>query len=111
MTDEQIDKDGPLSLTDREKEVLKDRFGIDMDSESSLKLVAEQFDETRKRIGVIERNALRKLLQDAVRTNSPSANCFRCGRKSREVPVMLSTRSGATMCEDCVRKVLGEPDD
>ncbi len=49
------------SLTAREAEVLKMRFGIDMDTDHTLEEVGRRFDVTRERIRQIEAKALRKL--------------------------------------------------
>ncbi len=49
------------SLTDREKTVLKMRFGLDMDSEHTLEEVGRVFHVTRERIRQIEAKALKKL--------------------------------------------------
>jgi RNA polymerase primary sigma factor len=49
------------SLTDREKKVLKLRFGIDDGRDHTLEEVGQRFDVTRERIRQIEAKALRKL--------------------------------------------------
>ncbi len=49
------------SLTDREKKVLKLRFGIGDGRDHTLEEVGQQFDVTRERIRQIEAKALRKL--------------------------------------------------
>ncbi len=49
------------TLTDREKTVLKMRFGLDMDSEHTLEEVGRVFHVTRERIRQIEAKALKKL--------------------------------------------------
>ncbi len=49
------------SLTPREAQVLRMRFGIDMNSDHTLEEVGKQFDVTRERIRQIEAKALRKL--------------------------------------------------
>ena len=48
-------------LTDREKKVLEERFGIDFRTDATLEEVGKQFDVTRQRIREIEEKALRKL--------------------------------------------------
>ncbi|HCF7585743.1 TPA: RNA polymerase sigma factor RpoD [Pseudomonas aeruginosa] len=48
-------------LTAREAKVLRMRFGIDMNTDHTLKEVGKQFDVTRERIRQIEAKALRKL--------------------------------------------------
>ena len=53
--------DAPGSLTEREKEILKRRFGIDVSGDKSLSELGEEFDITRERIREIERIALEKL--------------------------------------------------
>ena len=97
---EKDDEDLSPDLTDREQQVLKDRFGVDLDSSKSLKEVADQFDSTAKKLRAIERRA-----------SSPNAKCFRCGRKTNEVRIMLSSRNGSTVCEDCVQGIMEAPDD
>ena len=111
MADDKDVKGVLEGLTDREKKVIKDRFGVDVDPDASLETLAEQFDVTRKKIRAIERNALKRFLKDAVRTSSPNAKCLRCGKKSNDVRIMFCTRSGATYCEDCVENILEGPDD
>ena len=49
------------NLTDREKKVLKERFGIEIGDDLTLEELARQFDVTRERIREIERKALKKL--------------------------------------------------
>ncbi|MFM8664718.1 MAG: RNA polymerase sigma factor RpoD, partial [Betaproteobacteria bacterium] len=49
------------SLTPREAEVLRMRFGIEMQSDHTLEEVGKQFDVTRERIRQIEAKAIRKL--------------------------------------------------
>ena len=49
------------SLTAREANVLRMRFGIDMNTDHTLEEVGKQFDVTRERISQIEAKALRKL--------------------------------------------------
>ena len=49
------------SLTEREKQILKQRFGIDVSGNRLLSELGEEFDLTRERIREIERTALKKL--------------------------------------------------
>lgn len=49
------------TLTEREKKILKQRFGIDVSEDKSLSDLGEEFDITRERIREIERIALKKL--------------------------------------------------
>jgi RNA polymerase primary sigma factor len=49
------------TLTPREAEVLRMRFGIEMNTDHTLEEVGKQFDVTRERIRQIEAKALRKL--------------------------------------------------
>src|SRR5699024_10609554 len=49
------------SLTPRDAQVLRMRFGIDMNSDHPLEEVGKQFDVTRERNHQIESKALRKL--------------------------------------------------
>ena len=48
-------------LTLREANILRMRFGIDMNTDHTLEEVGKQFDVTRERIRQIEAKALRKL--------------------------------------------------
>ena len=98
-------------LTDQEKQVLKERFGVDFGTDGSLDGLADQFGRTRKRLRSIERKMLKRILHDAVRANSPDAKCWHCGRMSADVRIMLCTQSGSTICEDCVSEVLEAPDE
>ncbi len=53
------------SLTDREKKVLRERFGTDPnEGDIDLEEVGKKYDITRKRIEEIEETALRKLRDD-----------------------------------------------
>jgi len=52
-------------LAEREAEVLRMRFGIDMSTDHTLEEVGKQFDITRERIRQIEVKALRKLRQSS----------------------------------------------
>ncbi|MFQ5532704.1 MAG: sigma-70 family RNA polymerase sigma factor, partial [Candidatus Methylomirabilales bacterium] len=56
QTDEVLD-----TLTEREKKVLRLRFGIDTGVDHTLEEVGQQFEVTRERIRQIEAKALRKL--------------------------------------------------
>jgi RNA polymerase primary sigma factor len=49
------------TLTDREQEVLRLRFGLDDGRQRTLEEVGQQFNVTRERIRQIEAKALRKL--------------------------------------------------
>jgi RNA polymerase primary sigma factor len=49
------------TLTEREADVLRMRFGIDMSTDHTLEEVGQQFNVTRERIRQIEAKALRKL--------------------------------------------------
>ncbi|MBO6007196.1 MAG: sigma-70 family RNA polymerase sigma factor, partial [Lachnospiraceae bacterium] len=49
------------SLTDREKKVLRLRFGLDDGRQRTLEEVGKEFNVTRERIRQIEAKALRKL--------------------------------------------------
>ena len=46
-----------VELTPREREVLRQRFGVDLNSDATLAEVGRQFDETRRRIRELERRA------------------------------------------------------
>ena len=60
-----IVKDRLDSMEQREADVLRFRFGIDMDDDHTLEEVGQQFDVTRERIRQIEAKALRKLKHPA----------------------------------------------
>ena len=49
------------TLTDRERKVLRLRFGLDDGRQRTLEEVGKEFDVTRERIRQIEAKALRKL--------------------------------------------------
>lgn len=49
------------NLTEREKKVLKERVGIDLDTPIDLDLIKRKFDVTREDIKLIEKEALYKL--------------------------------------------------
>lgn len=50
------------TLTTREERIIRLRFGIDMDEDATLEVVAKEFDTTRERIRQIEAKAIRKLM-------------------------------------------------
>lgn len=49
------------NLSDREKHVLEQRFGVDLSGGTNQEVVAAMFDITREKIECIERKALKKL--------------------------------------------------
>ncbi len=48
-------------LNDRERKILKDKFGIDLSGENSLEEIKKAFEITRKNIEEIEQKARKKL--------------------------------------------------
>jgi RNA polymerase primary sigma factor len=54
-------RDALKTLTQREENVLRMRFGIDSSKDHTLEEVGQDFDVTRERIRQIEAKALRKL--------------------------------------------------
>jgi RNA polymerase primary sigma factor len=54
-------KEALLTLTPRENEIVKMRFGIDQDTTYTLDEIGRKFDLTRERIRQIEKRALEKL--------------------------------------------------
>jgi DNA-directed RNA polymerase sigma subunit (sigma70/sigma32) len=52
------------ALTDREWEVLRDRFGIDRESATDEEVLSKLFEITREKIQAIEKKARRKLERD-----------------------------------------------
>ena len=54
------------ALTPREEEIIKMRFGIDMESTYTLDEIGKKFDLTRERIRQIEKKALEKLAKSDV---------------------------------------------
>lgn len=54
-------KESMEPLTDREKEVLKYRFGLESGESKTLKEVGKKFNLTRERIRQIEAKALRRM--------------------------------------------------
>jgi RNA polymerase primary sigma factor len=54
-------RDALQTLTKREENVLRMRFGIDANKDHTLEEVGQDFDVTRERIRQIEAKALRKL--------------------------------------------------
>jgi RNA polymerase primary sigma factor len=51
-------------LSPREREVLKERFGIEIDQHTDLDEIARRFEITRQRIREIEERALQELSED-----------------------------------------------
>jgi RNA polymerase primary sigma factor len=61
-------------LTPREEEVIRMRFGLGSQQESTLEEVGRRFSVTRERIRQIERNALRKLRHQARKQNGSNGS-------------------------------------
>ena len=57
----QIIREALLTLTPREKKIIKMRFGIDHDATYTLDEIGRRFNVTRERIRQIEKRALEKL--------------------------------------------------
>jgi RNA polymerase primary sigma factor len=83
------------SIKPREAEVLRMRFGIDMDTDHTLEEVGQQYDVTRERIRQIEAKALHKLKQPS---RSEKLEPF-LSEKTREA-IRLKKLDGQLTAED-----------
>jgi len=89
-------------LTAREAKILKERFGLSLDTDLSLEEVGKQFDVTRERIKQIEEKALRKLR--AQRGEAPETCCSFCGKSKDEVERLIASEtSAAFICGECIK--------
>ena len=61
-------------LTDREKKILKEKFGLESLDQSSLEQLSENIDVTREKIKEIEEKAMKKLnLKNDPENDGPEA--------------------------------------
>lgn len=58
-----------LVLSEKEKYIIQNRFGIGTDSKKTLEAIGQHYGVTRERIRQIEKNALKKLKRNAFNTN------------------------------------------
>lgn len=87
-------------LTAREAKILKDKFGISMESDVSLKEIGKQFDITRERIREIENRALSKIRD---RKKTVKRKCSFCGKDESQVEkLIVSDVTRAHICSDCI---------
>ncbi|VAW14120.1 hypothetical protein MNBD_BACTEROID05-395 [hydrothermal vent metagenome] len=89
------------NLTDREKKVLKERFGIDL----TLPLpddIDSQLNVTKQKIREIEEKALQKLAKRKQQIETNSKNCSFCEKSHSQVKKIIETKSGITICNECV---------
>lgn len=113
MSDEDDEKKNGLSeearnilskLTAREAIVLRERFGVSLDTDFTLEEIGKQFDVTRERIRKIEEKALRKLRHKDMKAQ-PS--CSFCGRPKDEVEKLITSELGnAYICKECIKASL-----
>lgn len=89
-------------LTAREAKVLRERFGISLDSDLTLEEVGKQFDITRQRIKEVEEKALEKL-KHRKEQNKKEYICSFCGKRSSEVKRMIASESSnSNICNECI---------
>ena len=113
MSDEEDEKGINLSeesrailskLTAREAKILRERFGISLDSDLTLEEIGKQFDVTRERIRKIEEKALKKLRQEK---SDEQPKCSFCGKRKDEVERLIASNiSSAYICGDCIKMSL-----
>jgi hypothetical protein len=91
-----------LNLTAREAEVLRSRFGINLSEDVDLENIGRQFDATRKRIKVIEENALKKLRSN--RNKEQNHNCSFCDKQINDVKRMIKSEiNNVYICNECIK--------
>jgi rubrerythrin len=89
-------------LTAREAKVLRDRFGISLESNATLEEIGKQFDITRARIREIEKKALKKLRQKNEQIKTVYV-CSFCGKRDTEVKKMVTSESKtSSICDECI---------
>lgn len=93
-------------LTPREIEVLKKRFGVELEDHPDIKEIGNQFDLTRTRIKEIENRALKKLSESDNRKQSSLKQefekCSFCGLALSDSVIHLKGKSGANICAGCL---------
>ena len=88
-------------LSDREKQILKDRFGIDL----SLPLqegIGSQFDVAWRRIKEMEEKALKKIKKRKQQMGTSQKSCSFCKKPHSEAKKIIETETGVTICIECV---------
>ncbi len=90
------------TLSERERDVLRKKFGIDLEDLDSTFLSHEKFLETRRKIREIERKALRKLKPDEKYVEPHGVECSFCFKLESEVYKMIKDPSGVNICNKCV---------
>ncbi len=61
----------------------------------------------RDRLMTIEKKAIRKAQASEIRETSEET-CSFCGRDSNQVDKLLQAKSGATICNECIRSYMKE---
>jgi len=104
-------------LTPREAEVLRKRFGIELQSDADLKEIGNKFDVTRERIKEIENKALKKLSKSRGEKQpikkSKVDECSFCGIELSSTVKYVKGKSGVFICASCLGacgKILEEDD-
>ena len=104
-------------LTPQEVEVLRKRFGVELEDHPEIKEIGNQFDLTRNRIKEIENKALKKLSESDTRNQSSpkreSEKCSFCGIALVGSVKHVKGKSGANICAGCLEacgKILEEDD-
>ncbi len=89
-------------LTETEKSILVERFGIDLFDPSSISQERFKFKELRTRIRNIEKKALRKFHPSKETVEPGGIECSLCGVTENEVRVMAKHESGFSICNECI---------
>ena len=66
-----------------------------------------QFEALRERLMRIEKKAIRKRQAESIEETQEQA-CSFCGRDHRQVEKLLQAKSGATICNECIRSYMKE---
>ena len=84
----------PTGFTKRERQMIKERFGIVLGSDAPLSEFFDLFDITEEKIAAIEAGALRKLRERA-------PHCSICGKFQSQVSQLFGSQDNL-ICDKCI---------